>query len=117
MGVLGGYAIHEHSYNRPGSRGKTMFRTTAALNLTQHQLSDLSAKVNMLAARSETPAAPPAATAPIATGRTAATRPPREDSRYKKLQSQLDAQGKAIDQTRNDLVSTQGNHRTARVPN
>jgi hypothetical protein len=90
-------------------------QTTAALNLTQHQLSDLSAKVNMLASRSETPPAPTAASAPIATGRTAATgrasatRPPREDPRYKKLQSQLDAQGKAIDQTRNDLESTQGN--------
>lgn len=31
-----------------------------------------------------------------------------EDPRLKKLQSQIDAQGKAIEQTRNDLASTQG---------
>jgi hypothetical protein len=113
MGVLGGYAIHEHSTAQDLAADNV--QTTAALNLTQHQLSDLSAKVNMLAARNETPPAPTAAAAPIATGRTAAARPPREDSRYKKLQSQLDAQGKAIDQTRNDLVSTQGNLDSART--
>ena len=32
----------------------------------------------------------------------------REDPHYKKLQSQIDAQGKVIDQTRNELAGTQG---------
>jgi len=73
MGVLGGYAIHEHSTAQDLAADNV--QTTAALNLTQHQLSDLSAKVNMLAARNETPPAPTAAAAPIATGRAAETRP------------------------------------------
>jgi hypothetical protein len=108
---LGGYAIHEH--NAAENLSASNVQTTAALNTTQHQLSDLTAKVNQLASRSEAPAPLSAPSAQIATGRTSvarpATRQQREDPRYKKLQSQLDAQGKAIDQTRSDLESTQGN--------
>jgi len=37
------------------------------------------------------------------------------DSRLKKLQTQLDAQGKAIDQTRADLTNTQGDLSNART--
>src|ERR1700739_2128756 len=105
-GALGGYAIHEHSAAQ--NLAAQNAQTTAALTATQHALGDLTAKVNMLATRNEAQAAPPAQSAQqptqIATGR----RPSpahrlREDPRYKKLQSPLDAQGKAIAQTRSDL--------------
>ena len=108
--MLGGYGIHER--HAAQNLAADNVQTTAALNATQHQLSDLTAKVNQLATRNETPA--PESTAQIATGHTsagrpAATRQQREDPRYKKLQSQLDAQGKAIQQAQTDLASTQGN--------
>ncbi len=110
-GGLGGYAIHEHHAAQDLAADNV--QTTATLNATQHQLSDLAAKVNLLASRSETPAAPSTASAPsariVTIGRQPATRAQREDPRYKKLQSQLDAQNKAIAQTRDDLASTQGN--------
>jgi hypothetical protein len=110
-GAVGGYAIHEH--HTAQSLAAQNVQTTAALNATQHELSDLAAKVNALAVRAETQAAPSNPSTQqslqIASGRrpTAAHRQ-REDPRYKKLQSQIDAQGKAIDQTRTELASTRG---------
>lgn len=106
-GAVGGYAIHEHRSAQ--NLAAENVQTTAALSATQHQLSDLTAKVNMLASRNETQSAPSASSAQSVTGRRpTATHRQREDPRYKKLQSQIDAQGKAIEQTRNDLASTQG---------
>lgn len=111
-GILGGYAIHEHRAAQ--SLASDNVQTTAALNATQHQLSDLTAKVNSLASRSEAQAAQSNPSTPQSTqmtnghGRPLASRRQKEDPRYKKLQSQIDAQGKAIDQTRNDLAGTQG---------
>jgi len=111
-GAVGGYAIHEH--HAAQSLVAENAQAAAALTATRQQLSDLSAKVNSLAARAEAQPAPAAQAAPAASvaGRAAsAHRPPaahREDPRYKKLQSQLDAQGKAIEDTRNQLASTQG---------
>jgi hypothetical protein len=105
-GVLGGYAIHEH--NTAQNLEVKNQQTTAALDQTKHQLDDLASKVNTLVARAETPAPAPA---PVAS----ASRPAkpraivrREDPRFKKLQAQLDAQGKAIDDTRTQIASTQG---------
>jgi hypothetical protein len=102
-GALGGYAIYEH--HTAQNLATDNAQTTAALNATQHQLSDLSAKVNMLTTRSEAPAAPASKTA---VGRRPAAGRRLDDPRYKKLQSELDAQGKAIEQTRDDLQSTRG---------
>jgi len=106
-GALGGYAIHEH--NAAVNLEVKNQQTTAALDQTRQQMQDLSSKVNVLVARAETaraaavaPAANPSRpTKPRAIGR-------REDPRFKKLQSQLDAQGKAIDDTRSQIASTQG---------
>jgi hypothetical protein len=103
--AVGGYAIHEHYAAK--SLAADNVQTTAALNSTRQQLSDLAAKVNTLATRSEAPPAPAAPTPQVAT----AHRPSaahREDPRYKKLQAQLDAQGKAIEDTRTQLAGTQG---------
>ena len=107
-GTVGGYAIHEH--NAAQRFQSDNVQTTTALNATQHELSDLTAKVNMLATRNEARPAPPASSSRTAGAARPATqrRPRREDPHFKKLQSQLDAQGKEIEQTRNDLASTQG---------
>jgi hypothetical protein len=111
----GGYAIHEHSAAENLAADNA--QTTATLSATQHQLSDLSARVNQLAVRNDTPPAQTSAsTAPIVIGsRSAAPRRQAVDPRFKKLQSQLDAQGKVIDQTRSDIASTQGDLVNART--
>ena len=110
-GALGGYAIYEH--NSAQNLAAQNAQATATLTATQHQLGDLTAKVNELAARDQAQAAASnasqAQSAPSGAGqRSSAVRVRRDDPRFKKLQSQIDAQGNAIDQTRNDLTSTQG---------
>jgi hypothetical protein len=105
-GSLGGYAIHEH--NTAKDLAVKNDQTTATLTQTKQQLSDLSAKVNTLVARAEAPP-PPVAAAPAArSSKPATARVRRDDPRFKKLQSQLDAQGKALDDTRSQLAGTQG---------
>jgi hypothetical protein len=107
-GSLGGYAIHEH-HAAQDLAAKNQ-KAAAQLTDTRRELTDLTSKVNMMVARSETQAAPPSAPQRTAApARPAAGHPARrEDPRYKKLQSQLDAQGKAIEETRNALAGTQG---------
>ena len=106
-GAFGVYAIHEHHVSQ--NLAANNVETTAALNTTQHQLSDLAAKVNSLASREAQAAQPipPTQNASTQLGRPSPTHRLREDPRYKKLQSLVDAQGKAIDQTRTDLASKQ----------
>ncbi|KAA6463064.1 hypothetical protein DYQ86_06945 [Acidobacteria bacterium AB60] len=105
-GALGGYAIHEH--NTAQNLEVKNQQATAALDQTRHQLDDLTSKVNTLVAKAEAPA-PPAAPA-VSVDRPVKPRPAvrREDPRFKKLQSQLEAQGKAIEDTRSQIASTQG---------
>ena len=106
-GALGGYAIHEH--NSAQKLAADNMQTTAVLNQTQHQVSDLTAKVNELVSLNQAQrAAQIAAAKPAAGTRSRAARRSKEDPRFKKLQSQLDEQGKVIEQTRNDLAGTQG---------
>lgn len=104
--AAGGYAIHEHSAAQKLAADNA--QATAALNKTQHQVSDLTAKVNELVMLNEAQqrAAQAATPKPAAGGRRGTVR--RDDPRFKKLQSQLDEQSKAIEQTRNDLAGTQG---------
>jgi hypothetical protein len=107
-GALGGYAIHEH--NSAQKLAADNVQTTAALTQTQHQVGDLTAKVNQLVSINEAQRAAQAAanTKPAAGTRSGAARRPKDDPRFNKLQSQLDEQGKAIEQARNDLAGTQG---------
>jgi hypothetical protein len=114
-GSLGGYAIHEH--NTAQDLTAKNQQTTAQLNDTKKELSDLTSKVNMLVARADTAPAPAAAPAsdtaqPARSAHASTARPAagvrREDPRYKKLQAQIDAQGKAIEDTRTALAGTQG---------
>jgi len=104
-GAGAGYAIHEHRTAQ--NLAAQNEQVTAALNATRSQLDDLAAKVNTLAARSEAQPAPSPEPARVATNRRAAApRPRSEDPRFKKMQSQLDAQGKAIEENRTDLAGT-----------
>lgn len=108
--ALGGYAVHEHRAAQNLSTQNV--QTTAALNTAQHQLSDLSAKVDMLAARATQPAPSTPSVQQSAQGtpgrRSSAARRPKQDPRFTKLQSQIDEQGKAIEQTRSELAGTEG---------
>jgi hypothetical protein len=88
----------------------------AQLNATHSQLDALVAKVDSLASAATKPeVASPAPAKPSPTarpagsgaGRQPATRRPNpNDERFGKMQTQLDAQGKAIDDARSDLVNT-----------
>jgi hypothetical protein len=104
--AFGGYALHEHqvTQNLTAQNGQLL----ANLDANRTQIDKLSATVNAMAAREAQPQppAPVAITArPSATHRSVGPRRRVEDARFKKLQSQLDAQGKAIEDTRSDLSS------------
>jgi hypothetical protein len=103
-----GYSFHERSVAKKLAADNGVI--TANLNATRDQLNALSAKVNTM----ETKPAPLPATKPTATiyrkPLTAAVLRHRirnvEDPRWKKMQGQLDDQGRQIESTRQDLTST-----------
>jgi hypothetical protein len=102
-----GYAVYEH-YNAQ-SLAQQNQQVTAQLNSTQRQLGALVAKVDaFMAANEAKPAslAPPPAIATNRRGMSASSRSNVPDMRFKKLQSQVDEQGKAIEGARNDLAIT-----------
>jgi hypothetical protein len=114
-----GYAVHEHSAAQAVIAQKQTLATqnqqvSAQLSATQTQLAALAAKVDALSTPSEPSKPSPAVSsngsarsAGTAPGHRAATRPRSGyDPRFNKLQSQLDAQGKAIDAARGDLANT-----------
>jgi hypothetical protein len=115
LGGLGMYAEHEH---RAVAQATTQNEQMAAsLSSTRSEIEQLNTKINALnllrAANSETQAALPrvVSSAP----RPAVHKKAVEDSRYKKLQSQVDAQGKAIDETRSALAGTQSDLSSTRT--
>lgn len=101
------YSIHEHS--RANKLASDNHATSASLNATRDQLNALSAKVNALEAQP----APARETRPAAvtyrkplTAAVAHRRMRRlDDSRWKKMQGQLDEQGQQIESTRQELAS------------
>jgi hypothetical protein len=99
-----GYAIHEH-HNAQDLAAQNA-QVTAQLNATHTQMDALSAKVNALAATNEARAAEPAPAPVIIKPRAGTRRPSAQELRLKKMQSQLDEQGKAIEAARSDLSST-----------
>ena len=100
-----GYALHEH-HNAQDLAAQNA-RVTAQLNVTHAQLDTLTEKLNSLVASTPAqPAAPAPVPAIAAKPRAATRRPSAQEQRFKKMQAQLDAQGKAIDDARSDLVST-----------
>lgn len=113
--ALGGYAIHEHS--TAAQLATENAQQNAALNATQHQLSDLATRVNELAAVNAAQASLSAPATQVPSRVASSPRPSakphaRVDSRYKKLQAQLDAQGKVIEQNRKDLEGSLASTRT-----
>jgi len=106
LGGLGIYADHEH---RVAAQASTQNEQMAAqLSSTRSEIEQLNTKIyalnSLVAANSEQQAIPARV---VSLGpKVAAHRKPVEDTRYKKLQSQVDAQGKAIDETRSDLSNT-----------
>jgi len=107
--VIGGaglaYAVHEHiSAQKLATQNQ---QVTAQLNTTHGQLDALTAKVNALVANDEAKAAAAAQReATEAKPHAGRRRANVQDLRFKKLQSQVDAQGKEIEDARNDLTST-----------
>jgi hypothetical protein len=107
-----GYAVHEHSGARNIAAQKQALaaqnqQMTAQLNATESQLAALTDKVNALATTNEAkPASTSTATETAGSRHIQAHRSNPLDPRFKKLQSQLDAQGKEIDEARGDLNNT-----------
>jgi len=104
-----GYAVHEH--HAASNLAQQNQKVTAQLNATQGQLAATHGKLNVLAAKVDNLEAArqkpsPDVYAPGVSRRSAVRRPRVNpyDARFKKMQSQLDAQGQEIDQTRNDLA-------------
>ena len=110
LGCLGvGYAVHEH--NNAQDLASQNAQMTAQLKAERSQLDTLTAKVNDLVTASQPKPAemkpsPAVHTRAAATSRRAGVRlSAAQDARFKKMQSQLDAQGKAIDDTKSDLAN------------
>src|SRR5271167_414434 len=108
---LGGYALHEHRVTQ--SLAAQNEQEIASLSATRSQIDSLTAAVNALAARPELPPAPAPDTTIIY--RTFAPRHGTEDPGLRNLQSQLDAQGKTIEDTRSDLAITQSDLTSTRT--
>jgi uncharacterized phage infection (PIP) family protein YhgE len=104
--------VHEHHVAQ--NLASQNQQVNAELSSTRSQLNDLTAKVNELTARAEvqaaaTPAPAVAVSAPAAAAPGHAGKPRAShvaDRRLSKMQKQLDAQGKEIEETRGDLAST-----------
>jgi hypothetical protein len=105
---LFGYSIHERNVANQFAHEND--QTSAALKDTRAQIDALNAKLNAVAAEQQ-----PAQPAPVQHAAAVRTvvRHGKPDPRWKKLQTQLDAQGqkidaqgKEIDATRQDLVTT-----------
>lgn len=118
--AFGGYALHEHNVTE--SLTAENGQLVANLSANRAQLDQLTATVNSMVAReaqqqqATAPAAGPA-TEPVGRTKVAAKRPAihrtavhhvrrrRDDPRFKKMQDQLDAQNKAIEDTRSDITN------------
>jgi hypothetical protein len=112
IGIGGfGYAIHEHNSAQTLTAQNQQItaqnqQMTAQLASTHSALDALSAKVNALSTSVEKPATAPSR--PAASHRAASHqhRTSAQEARFNKIQAQLDAQGKAIDDARDNLAST-----------
>lgn len=98
--ATGAYSFHQHKLAKQ-SADRTA-QVAASLDQTNAQVQQLTAKLNELTAPKPAPA--PHVIPKHKAVRTHMVR--MEDGRWKKMQSQIDAQGKAIDATRQDLSST-----------
>jgi hypothetical protein len=104
VAAVAGYAFHERNVVRDLSAQNSAMAST--LNTTKDQMNALGSRLNAMTV--EKPGEKPTAAHPLVyrKGVTAAsTRHRIDDARWKKMQGQLDEQGKQIDSTRQDLSS------------
>ena len=104
---FGSYAIHEHNVAERANEQNAVI--SASLKNTNAQVEQLTAKLNELSAPKPQAAAQVAAPKPKASHarhQSASHTARRDDPRWKKVESQLDEQGKAIATTQQDLSST-----------
>ena len=112
--ALFGYSIHERNVARQLAHDNE--QTSAALKDTRGQMDALNAKLDALANAQQPASAPVPFHSIRAHAATAATvRHGKPDPRWKKFQSQLDAQGKEIADTRSGLDSTRQDLASART--
>lgn len=111
VGGLFGYSIHEQRTVSRLSAENTQVVTL--LKDTRAQMQALSAKLDSMAAPPAAPEAKPSAAVAVPdvqkqspTRKRTTVRRAAADSRFKKFQRQLDAQGQAIESTRQELAST-----------
>ena len=109
---LFGYSIHERNLARQLASQND--QSVAALKATQGQMDALNAKLDTLAAARQ-PLPANQAVVPAAQTRPAVVRHSKPDPRWKKIQGQIDAQGKAIEANRNNLESTRQDLSSART--
>jgi hypothetical protein len=104
---FGSYAVHEHNVAERANDQNAVI--SASLKNTNAQVEQLTAKLNELSAPKPQAAEPVVAAKPKssrARRQSASHTVRRDDPRWKKVQSQLDEQGKAIASTQQDLSST-----------
>ena len=109
--ALFGYSIHERNLARQLAGQND--QTAAALKETRSQMDLLNAKLDSLAIQRQPIAA--AEPSPVAHARSVAVHHGKPDPRWKKFQNQLDVQGKAIEENRNNLESTRQDLSSART--
>ncbi len=106
--IAGAYSIHERSIAESARQQNAAM--LSSLQTSTAQVEQLKAKIDQIMAASKQPSEAPAertAAKPSALAHRPRTaqRVPRDDPRWKKVQSQLDDQGKAIESTRGDLTA------------
>ena len=111
--MLGGYAFHEHRVAQ--NLVAENQQTGAQLATTRSQVDDLSAKVNALAAQAAQAQAQAAPAPHHAVRHMTAAHHSSQPSRLQKMQAQIDAQNKAIEDTRTQIASTQGDLNNTRT--
>lgn len=107
--ATGGYAIHENGNARQMADQQAQMQQS--LSSTNAQITALTAKLNDLAAPK------PQQVAQTGTGSHVRKHRPAgiSEARWKKMQAQMDDQGKAIDATRQDLASTKNDLTNAKT--
>src|SRR5579859_1977476 len=109
--ALFGYAVHER--NVATDLASQNQQTTAVLKDTRGQVDALSAKLDGLINAQQAPLA--RQTAQASRPHAAVVHHAKPDPRWAKFQNQLDSQGKAIDETKQGLASTQQDLSTAKT--
>jgi hypothetical protein len=111
--MLGGYAFHEHRVAQ--NLVAENQQTGSQLATTRSQVDDLTAKVNALAAQAAQAQAQAAPAPNPAVRHMTAAHHSSQPSRIQKMQAQLDAQNKAIEDTQSQIASTQGDLNNTRT--